>query len=384
MYALSEAYLNRPTRAEISIPALVNNFSIARSMAGPGVKIMAMVKANAYGHGIERVSRELLNAGAHSLGVAFLEEAVYLRKKGITAPILAMGGINTEQISDFIEYNVDITCSSLDKSRAISAAAMAVGKQADVHLKIDTGMERIGVHWYNAEKFISGTLSLPGIEVRGIYSHLAKADSDEKFTETQISRFDAAVQYMRGLGRLPEQVHLANSAGIIKFPSSRYNMVRPGIMLYGYNPCPAPDDMSTDPPPALKPVMTLKTKVSFFKVCPEGTGISYSHRYITDRQTRIVTLPMGYGDGYSRALSNKGEVIIRGRRYPVAGTVCMDQTMVDIGPDGTAYNGDDVLVFGEMDGHVLPLEELCGKTGTITYEMLCAVSSRVPRIYIDR
>ena len=249
-----------------------------------------------------------------------------------------------------------------------------------VHLKIDTGMERIGVHWYNAERFIEKTYELESIRVKGIFSHLAKAESDAGCTSRQLSRFESVLNSMAKKETLPEFVHLANSAGIINYKESHYSMVRPGIMLYGYNPNGYLPDVTFDGK-KLKPVMTLKTKVSFFKVVPAHTGISYNHTYITKNQTRIVTLPIGYGDGYFRLLSNKGEVLIRGKKYPVVGTICMDQCMVDIGMDGTAYNGDDVLLFGEMDGSMIPLESLCDKIGTITYEVLCGISSRVPRIY---
>jgi alanine racemase len=343
---------------------------------------MAMVKANAYGHGIVRISQELIKAGVDYLGVAYLEEALFLRQHGFTTPILVCGAINTEQIPEFIVNDIAITSSSLDKSKAINNAAKSLGKKALVHLKIDTGMERIGVHWYNAHKFINETMSLDGISVIGIFSHLAKAESDAEFTKQQIQRFEDIVAYMQKHTMCPPYVHIANSAGIINHPSSHFTMVRPGIMLYGYNPN-GYDPTVTFNGRKLQPVMTLKTKVSYFKVVPAHTGISYNHLYTTSKQTRVVTLPVGYGDGYSRLLSNKGEVIIRGKTYPVVGAVCMDQIMVDIGPDGSAYNGDDVLLFGQMDGHTIPLESLCEKIGTITYEVLTTISPRVPRIYIE-
>jgi alanine racemase len=377
-----ETNQNRPTRAEVSLGRLKNNTDIVRSLVGSGVKIMAMVKADAYGHGIKTASEEFLKAGAYCLGVAYLEEAVYLRQSGIIAPILVCGAINADQIEEFISNDIEITSSSIEKSEAISSAAKRLGRTAAVHIKIDTGMERIGVHWYNAEKFIGRTIELPGIRIKGLFSHLAKAESDRSFTETQISRFEEVVNFMARRNALPPLVHLANSAAAIAYPSSHFTMVRPGIMLYGYNP------FGYDPERdfsglRLLPAMTLKTKVSYFKVCPAGTGISYNHTYVTDKQTRVVTLPVGYGDGYSRLLSNKGEVFIRGRSYPVAGTVCMDQVMVDIGDNGTAYNGDDALLFGEMNGKSIPLESLCEKVGTIPYEFLCHISSRVPRVYVE-
>lgn len=377
-----EIYMNRPTRAEISIPNLVNNFEIVKSCVAGDVKIMAVVKANAYGHGIRRVTKELLKAGASYIGVAYLEEAKYLRKNGITAPILVLGAINSEQIPEFINNDIEITTSSIDKSMAISKAAGELGRKARVHIKIDTGMERIGVHWYNAPEFIDKTFSLPHIEVKGIFSHLAKAESDSEFTGKQLSRFEEVLSYMRKNSMVPPLVHLANSAGVINHRDTHFNMVRPGIIVYGYNPNGYFPEQTWNGR-RLRPVMTLKSKVSYFKVCTAGTGISYNHTYKTKEQTRIVTLPVGYGDGYNRLLSNKGEVIIRGKKYMVAGNVCMDQVMVDIGPDGTAFNGDDVLLFGTMGDFEIPLESLCDKVGNITYEFVCDISSRVPRIYID-
>jgi alanine racemase len=376
-----ETYNNRPTRAEISFDNLHNNLSIVRSFIHDDVKIMAMVKANAYGHGIYEISRELLKQGVNYLGVAFLEEGVYLRRCGITAPILVLGAINADQIADFINHNIEITSSSLDKSIAIAQVAKEMGKVATVHLKIDTGMERIGTHWYHAERFIEKSFDLESLSIKGICSHFAKAEADAECTKQQLDRFESVLAGMEKKRILPKLVHTANSAAIMNYKNSHYTMVRPGIMLYGYNPMGyKPDTLFHGK--KLKPVMTMKTKVAFFKVVPAETGISYGHTYRTKNQTRIVTLPIGYGDGYFRQLSNKGEVRIREKKYPVVGTVCMDQCMVDIGMDGTAYNGDDVLLFGEMGGSVIPLESLCEKVGTITYEFLCGITSRVPRVYI--
>jgi alanine racemase len=381
MIAVIETYNNRPTRAEISFEHLRNNLSIVRSFIRNDVKIMAMVKANAYGHGIYEISRELLKQGVNYLGVAFLEEGVYLRRCGITAPILVLGAINTDQIADFISHDIEITSSSLDKSIAIAQVAKEMGKVAVVHLKIDTGMERIGTHWYHAERFIEKSFDLESLNIKGICSHFAKAEADAECTKQQLDRFESVLTSMEKKRILPTLVHTANSAAIMNYNNSHYTMVRPGIMLYGYNPMGyRPDALFHGK--KLKPVMTLKTKVAFFKVVPVETGISYGHTYRTKNQTRIVTLPIGYGDGYFRQLSNTGEVVIREKKYPVVGTVCMDQCMVDIGMDGTAYNGDDVLLFGEMNDSVIPLETLCEKIGTITYEFLCGITSRVPRVYI--
>jgi alanine racemase len=382
MSSIDTAYYNRPTRAEISLSAIRNNFAIAKAMAGPGVMTMPMVKANAYGHGLETVTRLLLEEGADYIGVAYLEEGVYLRQRGITAPILVLGAINTEQIEYFIEYNIEITSSSSEKTEAIAKKAAEMGKRAHVHLKVDTGMERIGVHWYHADRFIDHARGQTHLEIKGIFSHLAKGESDREFTSLQIKRFREVINYMEGKAS-PEMIHLANSAGVLYHPDSHFNTIRPGIMLYGYDPKGYLPEIRYAGM-KLQPAMTLKTKVSFFKVCPPETGISYNHTYKTKGQTRIVTLPIGYGDGYCRLLSNHAPVIIHGNRYNVVGSICMDQVMVDIGPDGTAYNGDDVLLFGEMNGSIIPLEELCEIIGTIPYEMVCNISSRVPRIYVEK
>ena len=370
-----KAYRNRPTRAIIDLSNLRNNYEIVKTFVGDKVKVMGIIKANAYGHGMLEVANELIYLGIDYFGVAFLEEGIFLRENGIITPILVMGGINVEQIPDFIKYDIDITTSSPDKTHAINHTAVNLGKKAKVHIKIDTGMERLGVHWYNAEKFIEDTYNSENIIVEGIFSHFAKSDSDREFTELQIRRFDKILDLMEKKYLPVKYIHCANSAGIIDFKNSHYNMVRPGLMLYGYSEL--PEDIKAE----LMPVMTLLTKVSYFKVIPPETGVSYDHTFTSDRQTRIVTLPIGYGDGYNRLLSNRGEVIIRCHKYPVVGNVCMDQMMVDLGPDGIAFNGDDVLVFGKHNSDELRLEELCEKIGTIPYEILTMISSRVPRVY---
>ena len=372
------AYQNRPTRAIIDLANLRKNYKIVKTFIGDEVKVMGIIKANAYGHGMLTIAKALIKLGVNYFGVAFLEEGIFLRNNGIDTPILVMGGINIEQIPEFIKYDIDITTSSLDKTKAISQTAVSLGKKAKVHLKIDTGMERLGVHWYNSERFIEETYGSENILVEGIFSHFAKSDNDKTFTEKQIKRFDNILNMM-AMHHLPTKlVHCANSAGIINFKDSHYNMVRPGLMLYGYS------DLSQNFKEELKPVMSLLTKVSYFKVISQSVGISYNHTYTSDQQTRIVTLPIGYGDGYNRLLSNKGEVIIRGKKYPIVGNVCMDQMMVDVGADGEAFNGDDVLLFGKHEDDEIRLEELCDKIGTIPYEILTMISSRVPRVVVNK
>ena len=273
MIAGIETYKNRPTRAEISFENLRNNLSIVRSLIDKNVKIMAMVKANAYGHGLYEISNELLKQGVDYLGVAVLEEGVYLRQRGITAPILVLGPINTDQVAEFITHDIEITSSSIDKSICIAAIAKEMRKVASVHLKIDTGMERIGVHWYHAERFIEKSYDLESMSIKGIFSHLAKAESDADCTSQQLSRFESVLNSMEKKNLHPELVHLANSAGIMNYKDSHYSLVRPGIMLYGYNPNGYLPEVTFDGK-KLRPVMTLKTKVAYFKVVPARTGMS--------------------------------------------------------------------------------------------------------------
>jgi alanine racemase len=367
---------DRPTRAEIRLGALRRNYELARSLAGPGVKVMAVVKANAYGHGLVRVATELVAAGADYLGVAFLEEGEALRRAGVKAPILVLGAVATAQIPRFIESDLEITLPSLEKARAVSAAAVAAGARAAVHLKIDTGMERIGVHWYSARPFVDEVLALPGLDIAGLFSHFATADGDLGFAREQLGRFREVVGYLESIGKRPPLVHMANSAALVALPESRFDMVRPGLLLYGYEPSP-------ERRVGTEPVMRLMSKVVYFKVARAGAGVSYGLAWRADSDTRIATIPIGYGDGYSRALSNKGEAIIRGKRYPVVGKVCMDQLMVDLGQEGEAFNGDEVLLFGSRGEDRIDAQSLCERIGTIPYELTCMVNSRVPRIYVE-
>jgi alanine racemase len=367
---------DRPTRAEIRLGALRRNFRRARELAGPGVKLMCAIKANAYGHGILRVAQELVAEGADYLGVAFLEEGMFLRRNGIDAPILVLGAINGAQIPRFLEYELDLTIPSVEKARAVSAVAAEAGWRARVHLKIDTGMERIGVQWSSAAIFFDKVLAIPGLEIVGIFSHFATADEDLDFARVQLDRFRTTLDIAQKAGLSPPLVHMASSAALVNIPESRFSMVRPGILLYGYEPTPLARV-------GFEPVMRLMSKVSYFKIVRANTGVSYGLTWKAPEDTRVVTIPIGYGDGYSRALSNKGLVVIRGRKYPVVGRICMDQLMVNLGPTGEAHNGDDVLLFGVKGEDRVDAELLCELLGTIPYELTSMISARVPRIYME-
>jgi alanine racemase len=364
---------DRPTRAEIRLGALRRNFATARELAGPGVKVMAIVKANAYGHGILQVAREFVRDGADYLGVAFLEEGIFLRKNGIASPILVLGAVATQQIALFLEHDLTITLPSLEKARAVSSVAVAMGKTAKVHLKVDTGMERIGVHWYSATPFLEEVHSLPGLEVEGIFSHFATADDDLDFAREQLDRFREVLAILDAAGLRPPIVHLANSAALVNLPESRFDLVRPGLLLYGYEPSPS-RKVGVDP------VMRLVSRVSYFKSVRAGAGVSYGRIWTAPEDTRLATVPIGYGDGYPRALSNKGEVIIRGRRLPVVGRVCMDQLMVDLGPDSQVRVGDNVVLLGRDGTESINAWALADALDTIPYEIFTGIATRVPRI----
>ncbi|PID26373.1 MAG: alanine racemase [Candidatus Cloacimonadota bacterium] len=363
-----ESKIDRATKAIINLSHLEHNYNLVKN-GSDNRSIMGIVKANGYGHGIEKISKTIIDLGIKYLGVAYLEEALFLRNIGITTPILVLGAINSKQIRDYIENDIDLTASSIDKALAIDSMAKICGKKAKVHIKIDTGMERIGVHWYNSEKFFKILSTLRNIEFKGLFSHLSSSDTDVKFTLDQISRFDESVKALNNLSIFPKYYHISNSYGLnYSFPQY-INMVRPGINLYGYGTT------------GLKPVMNLETEISYFKVVEKGSSISYNQTYKTKERTRVVTLPIGYGDGYLRSLSNKAYVYIRGNKYPQVGNICMDQMMVDIGFNGTAYNGDKVLLMGSDGKNYIGADSLAELAGTISYEILCSLNNRVPRVY---
>ena len=340
--------------------------------------VMPILKANAYGHGLVEVARHMQALGAPYLGVAFLEEGILLRESGVTTPILVLGGIIGNQVPLFLAHDLTLTASSVEKLGQIEDAARAMGVRAKVHLKIDTGMERIGVHYYSAAPLLEASLAGTHFEVEGIFSHFANADAaDPAYTHLQLERFHTVLDFYarRGLPAPPLR-HIANSAALARFPASHFDMVRAGILLYGVYP-------SADVPRAVavRPALSWKSRVVYFKVVQPGHPVSYGSTWQSDHPVRLVTVPVGYGDGYFRALSNRAEVIIRGRRYPVVGRVCMDQLMVNIEWE-TAYNGDEVILLGEAEsGAAITVEELAEWAGTVPWEILTNVNTRVPRVY---
>ena len=368
----------RPTRVEISLAAARHNLAEVRGLTRAG--IMPVVKANAYGHGIMEMSRFYEREGVAALAVGFLEEGILLREHGITLPILVMGGMLSDQADEFIEHNLTPTVSSLNKAEQVAAAARERGVSTAVHLKIDTGMERIGVHLENALPFVEKSLQMPGLQVEGIYSHFATADLQaDDFALRQLDSFLELLAVMEKEGLTIPLRHFANSAALIRFPESHLDLVRPGLMLYGCTPADWLSDQVD-----LEPVLSLKSRVAYFKVVGSQRGISYGHRHVTEQQTRVVTVPVGYGDGYDRGLTGRGEVLIGGRRLPIVGTICMDQFMVDLGPSGSAWNGDEVVLIGRQGEELITVEEIARTLGTVPWEVLTRLNTRMPRVYREK
>lgn len=367
----------RPTQVVVDLGALRANFAALRAHIG-GRPVVPILKANAYGHGLVPVARAMAEAGAELLGVAYLEEALLLRRAGLSTDILVLGGLVGSQIPAFLAHGLTITASSVDKVRALDAAAGAMGTRAIVHLKFDTGMGRIGQHWTTAGALVEAALAARHVEVRGIYSHLATADEvDDGFVTVQLERFLGITEHWTRRGLPVPTRHLANSAAILGRPDTWLDAVRPGLALYGVQPAP-----QLALPHGVRPALQWTSRVVYFKVVRAGDAVSYGGRWAATAPTRVVTVPVGYGDGYMRAMSGSAEVVVHGRRCPVVGTICMDMLLVDLGPEGTAYNGDPVLLLGEADGHRIRAEDLARWAGTVPWEVLTAINTRVPRRYI--
>ena len=373
---MSEIASQRPSRIVVDLDAIGHNLQAIRARVG--VPVMGIVKANGYGHGLVRVARYLQAQGVAHLGVAFVEEGIALRRAGITAPILVLGGIFGPQVAQFIRHDLEITVSSLDKLRQVEATARAMEREAIIHLKIDTGMERIGVHSYSAGPFIEAAVASPWCSIKGIYSHLACADDPASpMTLLQLERFQEACAHFQRIGAQMPLRHLANSGGVLHFPETWLDIVRPGIVLYGVLPDPASQRTI-----AVRPALSLVSRVVFFKVVKAGNPVSYGATWQSPVDTRIVTVPIGYGDGYPRSLSSRGQVLLHGQRHPLVGRVCMDQFMVDLGPDGVARNEDEVVLIGHQGGVDITTEALAQLAGTIPYDILTGLNERIPREYV--
>ena len=375
----------RPTWAEIDLDSLAHNFQVVRETVGPAVKIMAVVKANAYGHGAVECARRLAHEGADWFGVAMPEEGIELRRAGINTPILCLGGFWDGQEDLCIQHKLVPAVYRLDMVLSLDQAARAADVVADVHVKVDTGMGRLGVRFDQVQEFAEQLRSFENIRLDGLLTQLAAADdrSCEPLTNNQVERFEAAVEAFRGRGFEPEHKHLANSAGIFDQPAARGTMVRPGGVLYGL----WRDVLDPEHQHELefKPVMSLRSRISLLKWVPAGETIGYGCTFEASRRTLVATLPVGYHDGYLRGLSNRGRVIVRGTYATVVGRVSMDLTLVDVTDVPGVMVGDVVTLLGRDDSggdHLLAAEGLAKIAGTNSYELTCGISNRVPRKYL--
>lgn len=369
---------SRPTWAEIDLTAIRYNLENIRRVAGPA-KIMAVVKANAYGHGVEEVSHACQEWGVDYFGVATLAEALELRQAGITAPVLTLGYLPETSAGTAVAANVTPCIFTLDAAQAFSQAAQAAGKKARVHIKIDTGMGRLGFKAHEESlEMVEIIARLPGIELEGILTHFAEADGvSEQFTRQQLGLFSDFIHELENRGFHIPLKHCANSAAIFKYPEAILDMVRAGIVLYGLAPSPSMK-ANLD----IIPAMTLKSQVSYVKQLPAGYPVSYGRKYYCREETTVATVPIGYADGYNRLLSNRSWGVIKGKSVPLIGTVCMDQCMFDVTGVEGVKTGDEIILFGKPEDGITA-DDLAEMIGTINYEIVCSLGVRVPRFYKD-
>ncbi|CAG0945449.1 alanine racemase [Gammaproteobacteria bacterium] len=374
---------SRPTIAEIDLAALRHNFALVQRSIPAGCGTLAVVKADAYGHGFMDISRELETLGVTAFGVAFLAEGIQLRKSGIDRPVVILGGVYPGQERKCVGFNLSTAVFSIEQARVLNDTASRLYRKAKIHVKIDSGMGRLGIAAAEAPAFFRELREMKSVELEGIISHFASADElDEdgrRYSERQAATFAQAVAEARSLGLDPRYVHIANSAAAFGMKLPFCNLVRPGIVLYGALPS-GDFEGKMD----LRPIMRLRSTVAMLKWVEPGTSISYARRYTAPDRRLIASVPVGYADGYSRALTNKGEVLIRGERAPVVGTVCMDWIMVDVTSIPGVTVGDEVTLLGcDRQGHCVRAEELAARAGTIPYEIFCGISKRVPRVYLN-
>ena len=375
----------RPAWAEIDLDAVRHNASVLAEVAAPAL-LCAVVKAGGYGHGAERVAEAALAGGADWLAVALVEEGLELRAAGIDAPILLLSEPVPEAMVEVVAAGLTPTLytgAGLDAvAAAVSSSRTGRADPFSVHVKVDTGMHRVGATPADAVALTAAAASTPGVSLEGFWTHLAVSDElDSSYTDAQLDQFDQACDELRLRGVSPRLLHAANSAGALWHPRSRYGMVRCGISLYGLES--SGDLVGRPPADRLRPAMSLKARVSYVKQVAAGERISYGLRYKLETDSVVATVPLGYADGVTRSLAaTGGQVLIGGQRRPVSGTVTMDQILVDCGPGSSVKRGDDVVMLGSQGGETIGAWEWARRTGTIAYEVVCGVSNRVPRVYV--
>jgi alanine racemase len=371
---------HRPTWAEISLPALTHNYAEIKQSLRSSAQLMAVLKADAYGHGAIECARALELIRAEWFGVAMVEEGIILREAGISRPILCLGGFWQGQATDVIKYDLTTAVFRIDSAEELNARARDAGREVSYHLKVDTGMGRLGVPFAETAEFARALKQFDRISLDGVMTHFADADSDRPaYTMAQIASYHETIRILREIGFHPTWQHLANSAGIHAYPQSHGNLARAGATLYGLTR----DVLARSPEPFdLLPVMSLHSRVVMLKTVPAGTSLGYGCTFETERESRIATIAIGYADGLRRGHSNNGRVIIRGRYAPIAGRVSMDLTIIDVTDVPGVELGDEVILIGEQSGLGITAEDLAEQIGTISYEIVTGVSSRVTRVFV--
>jgi alanine racemase len=366
-----------PTVAVIDLSALAHNLAETRRCLSGTCDLLAVVKADAYGHGAVAVSRALTDLGVTRFGVASVREGAALREAGLQASILVLGALLPEQIPGLLAYRLTPVVHEPAIAERLAELVRSRPEPYPVHLKVDTGMGRLGLDAPAALSLLTSPAFKGPLRAEGLLTHLADADGpDPEYTQRQIGRFGQLVEQMRASGHSIPLIHAANSAAIIGHPSAHFTLVRPGIMLYGYHAVP-PGRTA----PALKPVLSLKAHIVQLRSMSSGESVSYNRTHVARQPSKIAVLPVGYADGYNRALSNRGQVLIHGRRAAIVGRICMDMTMVDVTDIAGVKAGDEAVLIGRQDAEQITADEVAGLLGTIPYEVLCAIGSRVPRCY---
>ena len=349
---------------------------------------MAVVKADAYGHGALPCTRAVLDAGADTLGVGIVAEGIELREQGVQTPIHVLVGIFPDEVDDLIQHNLTTTLHSRSLAETLSQRAKLLGKEVGVHIKVDTGMGRLGIAPDQLPELVEFITGLKGVRIDSIFTHFSSADNeDPAFTKNQIERFQASLNKLKKAKHEIPLAHCANSAALLQFPESQCDLVRPGISLYGALPAPGLATViasltAQNKNFPLLPVMQWKTRILSINSLPKDTPVSYGKKFVTPRDSRIAILPVGYADGLERLLTNQMQVLVRGHKVPQVGTICMDMCMIDVTDCSEAKEGDEVVLFGQQGKETLTVDEMAAHAGTISYEILCGVGKRVPRIYL--
>lgn len=366
----------RPVWAEIDLKNLDYNFSLVKKIAGPQVKILIPVKAHGYGHGLVAISKRLQALGVDYLGVASIDEGIVLRNAGVDKPVVVLGTVLPDDVKPILEYRLIQTVCTKEVAQSLNNEAQKTGVVSLVHIKVDTGMNRIGVSYAQAFDFIRDIAAMKNIKIEGIFTHFPCAEEDPDFTQKQIDIFSSLIKRLEASGIEIPLRHAANSMGVIDYPKALFNLIRPGLMIYGLYP-------KQQPSIKLRPLLSLKTKIIHLHTVGKGEGVSYGHTYVAEGKTKLATLSIGYGDGYPRCLSNKSFCLISGKRAKLVGNICMDQMMADVTDVKGVKVGQEAVMIGSQGKEAVTVEELAGLAGTIPYEIVCGLGTRTKWVYND-